>query len=57
MTVQARVRGPADDPIAARIAADTLDAMILGASFPRQVDGVPVQNMFRLGWPRHAAAG
>jgi hypothetical protein len=48
MTFQARVRGPADDPLAARLAADTLDALILSASFPAQVDGTTVVHVHRL---------
>jgi len=48
MTFQARVRGPADDPLAARLAADTLDALILSAPFPAQVDGVTVVHVHRL---------
>jgi len=48
VTFQARVRGPADDPIAARLAADTLDALILSAPFPVQVDGTTVVHVHRL---------
>ena len=47
-TFQARVRGPADDPLAAEAAADLLDATILGASFPTVVDGVAVQHVHRM---------
>jgi hypothetical protein len=49
VTFQARVRGPADDPLAARLAADTLDALILSAPFPAHVDGVTVVHVHRLG--------
>lgn len=45
---QARVRGPADDPLAADDAANLLDSMILHASFPTVVDGVKIQNVHRL---------
>jgi hypothetical protein len=45
---QARVRGPADDPIAAEDAARQLDTLILGASFPAMVDGVQIQHVHRL---------
>jgi len=48
VTFQARVRGPADDPLAARLAADTLDALILSAPFPAQVDGVTIVHVHRL---------
>jgi hypothetical protein len=48
ITFQARVRGPADDPLAARLAADTLDALILSASFPAQVDGTQIVHVHRL---------
>jgi hypothetical protein len=48
VTFQARVRGPADDPLAARLAADTLDALILSASFPAQVDGTQIVHVHRL---------
>lgn len=45
---QARVRGPADDPLAAEDAARQLDALILGANFPTVVDGVHIQHVHRL---------
>jgi len=48
VTFQARVRGPADDPLAARLAADTLDALILSAPFPAQVDGTQIVHVHRL---------
>lgn len=48
VSFQARVRGPADDPLAARLAADTLDALILSASFPVQVDGTQIVHVHRL---------
>jgi hypothetical protein len=46
---QARVRGPADDPLAAEMAATLLDHMILGASFPAVIDGVPIVHVHRVG--------
>jgi hypothetical protein len=48
VSFQARVRGPADDPLAARLAADTLDALILSAPFPAQVDGATIVHVHRL---------
>ena len=48
VSFQARVRGPADDPLAARLAADTLDALILSAPFPVQVDGATIVHVHRL---------
>ena len=45
---QARVRGPANDPIAAEAAAMLLDSTILGASFPVNIDGVQIQHVHRL---------
>lgn len=48
---QARTRGPADDPIAAKIAAQTLDWLILAGPYPVLVDGVRVLNCQRLGSP------
>jgi hypothetical protein len=48
---QARLRGPADDPLAADAAAQLLDYMILRGPHPVLVDGVPVLNVQRLGSP------
>lgn len=45
---QARVRGPANDPLKAEEAADLLDSMIRTASFPVVVDGVKIQNVHRM---------
>ena len=45
---QARVRGPADDPLAAEAAAGLLDSTILGAHFPTVVDGVKIQHVHRM---------
>lgn len=46
---QARVRGPSDDPLAADTAAGLLDSMILGASFPANVDGTHIHHVHRMG--------
>lgn len=46
---QARLRGPEDDQLAAQAAAQLLDYAILHGPHPVQVDGVPVQNVQRLG--------
>ena len=51
---QARVRGPADDPQAASVAAQLLDWTILTASYPVSVDGVRVLNCQRMGAPPSA---
>ena len=51
---QARVRGPADDPIAAEAAAQLLDWTILSASCPVVTGGVRVINCQRLGSPPSA---
>lgn len=48
---QARLRGPADDPLAADAAAQLLDYTILHGPHPVLVDGVPVLNVQRLGSP------
>jgi hypothetical protein len=48
---QARLRGPADDPLSAEAAAQLLDWTILHGPHPAQVDGVPVLNVQRLGSP------
>jgi hypothetical protein len=45
---QARVRGPANDALAAEAAAVLLDTMILQAPFPTVVDDVKIQNVHRL---------
>jgi len=50
-TFQARVRGPADDVLAAQAAAQQLDALILGAPFPVQIDGVTVCHVHRMAGP------
>lgn len=50
-TFQARLRGPADDPITAELAAQLLDWLILTAPCPQQVDGVTVAVITRLGSP------
>ncbi len=49
VSFQFRVRGPADDALAARLAADALDTLILSARFPAQVDGMVILNASRLG--------
>lgn len=46
---QARVRGPADDPLAPGLAMQQLDVMILNASLPATVDGVQVSLVTRSG--------
>ena len=51
---QARLRGPADDPLGAMAAAQLLDWTILRAPHPVLVDGVPVLNVQRLGSPPSA---
>jgi hypothetical protein len=48
---QARLRGPADDPVAAERAVQLLDWTILNGPHPVQVDGVHVLNVQRLGSP------
>jgi hypothetical protein len=48
-TFQARVRGPSDDVLAASLAAQKLDALILAAQFPAAVDGAVVVHAHRLG--------
>lgn len=48
---QARLRGPADDPLAAEAAAQLLDYVILRGHCPVTVDGVSVLNVQRLGSP------
>lgn len=50
-TFQVRLRGPADDPITAELAAQQLDWLILTAPCPQQVDGVTVAVITRLGSP------
>jgi hypothetical protein len=50
-TFQARVRGPADDPLAPDAAAQLLDATILRGPTHVLVDGVPVLNVQRSGGP------
>jgi len=51
---QARTRGPEDDPLAAELAAQLLDYVILHGPHPAAVDGVPVLNVQRLGSPPSA---
>lgn len=51
---QARLRGPADDPLAAQAAVQLLDWTILNGPHPVQVDGVNVLNVQRLGSPPSA---
>jgi len=45
---QARVRGPSNNPLAAEEAAQQLDALILGAPFPVNIDGVQIQHVHRM---------
>ena len=51
---QARLRGPADDPLAAEAAVQLLDWIILNGPHNVQVDGVLVLNVQRLGAPPSA---
>jgi len=51
---QARLRGPADDPLAAQAAAQLLDYVILRGPRNVLVNGVPVLNVQRLGSPPSA---
>lgn len=46
---QALVRGGAEDPLGAEVAANDLDNMIQLASFPQQVDDTWVLNLTRVG--------
>jgi hypothetical protein len=48
---QVRLRGPADDPLAAETAVQLLDWTILNGPHPVVVDGVNVLNVQRLGSP------
>lgn len=48
---QVRVRGPADDPLAAEVAAYQFDALILAAPNGRLADGVAVLAAHRLAGP------
>lgn len=48
---QARVRGTTDDADGPLQAAVLLDQLILHASFPASVDGVPIQNAYRAASP------
>ena len=51
---QARVRGPADQPQVAIVAAQLLDWTVLQGPYPVSVDGVRVLNCQRLGSPPSA---
>jgi hypothetical protein len=48
-TFQARLRTTPDDVLQAEADAEALDLMILRASFPAVIDGVPIVNVYRLG--------
>jgi hypothetical protein len=50
-SVQVRVRGPADDPLAPELAAQQLDWLILTAGYPQLVDGVCISMCTRSGPP------
>jgi hypothetical protein len=50
-TFQARVRGPADDPVTPELAAQQLDWAILAASYPAMVDGMQIAAATRSGGP------
>jgi hypothetical protein len=46
---QVRLRGPAEDPLAAEDAASSLDTLLLRASFPVQIDGEWITTVSRVG--------
>jgi hypothetical protein len=46
---QVRLRGPADDPFAAELAAQLLDDTIRKAPFPVTIDGALINNVYRMG--------
>lgn len=46
---QARLRGPADDPLAAQAAMQLLDWTILQGPYPVTVDGIGIRSVHRLG--------
>jgi len=46
---QARIRGPQESPFEAEEVAQLLDALILGARFPVQVDGTWIVHCSRIG--------
>lgn len=48
---QARTRGPSDDPLAAELAAQQLDVLILNGPYPARVDGMVITIVTRLGSP------
>ena len=48
-TFQARLRTTPDDVLQAEADAEALDLLILRASFPAVIDGVPIVNVYRLG--------
>lgn len=48
---QARTRGPSDDPLAAELAAQQLDVLILNAPYPVVVDGQVITIATRTGAP------
>jgi hypothetical protein len=50
-TFQFRVRGAADDPFSPEAAAQALEALVLGGSYPVQLDGVTINHAHRLGGP------
>ena len=50
-TFQARLRGGADDPLGAELAAQQLDYLILTAPVPQTVDGTVIANIARLAAP------
>jgi hypothetical protein len=50
-TFQARVRGTANDQNGAETAAQLLDSMIFGASYPASIDGISILVAHRLGSP------
>ncbi len=50
-SVQVRVRGPEDDPLAPELAAQQLDWLLLTASYPQTVDGVLIAAVTRAAGP------
>jgi hypothetical protein len=48
-TFQARLRSVPDDVLEAEAAAEALDQLILGASFPAVIDGTTVVTVYRAG--------
>jgi hypothetical protein len=47
VTFQARTRGTANDPDGPEAAAQLLDSLVLGASFPAEVDSITISHVHR----------